>query len=158
MNNKNVLLSFVLIFCLVIFIFLKSGLFDRKENNIFTNNEIDKFCINNYCLEKNNNVWFVVEGNNKDEAKVEMIKIYLDKFKKISTDDLISTNPSKLNSFGLGDNEKLIMKIDNKKIEIGNVGGSFDQTYFRKENENTVYLTKVTIDKNLIMNIDYWKK
>ena len=87
-----------------------------------------------------------------------MIKIYLDKFKKISTDDLISTNPSKLNSFGLGDNEKLILKIDNKKIEIGNVGGSFDQTYFRKENENTVYLTKVTIDKNLIMNIDYWKK
>lgn len=155
MSNKNITLSLVLIGLLVVAVLVKVGLFNNRDKTIIKG-EVDKFCLNDFCLEKKDNKWRVIDKNGENEAKAEMVKIYVDKFKIMEWVDLVSTKPEKLSNYGMGGDKKLILKINGEQLEIGSVGGDLAQTYIRRENENRIYTTNVNLDKQIFREKDFW--
>ena len=156
MNKRNILLSTILIGCLLLAILIKIGMFDKKgDRKIFTG-KIDKFCINDYCVEKDGDRWWVVKDGNKKEAAPTVVQYYTDQFGKMNLAELVSENPNKLKDYGFNGDKKMILEINDKKVEIGSVGGSFTQTYVRNEKSSRVYTSDVTLDKNTISEMTYW--
>lgn len=156
-KNKNFIFSLGIIVFLSVFILVKIKVIDNRNVKYLFKDEINKFCVNDFCVEKENDRWFVQEGEEKNEARERAVEVYLKKFESMDLADLVSTTGDKIEEYGFNDDKKTILTIDDKKIEIGNIGGSFDQTYIREENDNKVYTSDVSIDKSLIREKSFWQ-
>ena len=139
---KNYFSAFILLVMLSI-VLLEFGIFDKKEG-LYFGKEISKFCVNENCYETN-------DGKLDQEVIVPTI----DKWKTIKLLDMVSTNKDKFKEMGFTD-QKVILKINNKSLEIGSISSDYTGTFVRKENEDKIYKINVMMDKNNISNPKYW--
>lgn len=140
---------------LMVLVKFQPKIFNKEVINFFAK-DINKFCINNVCLEQDNNSWYIIEGNSKIPADEDMVKIYKERFEQIRLNVLVSRNPDKYNEFGIGGNDKVVLEINNKKLEIGRITNETDGTYVKDENARDIYYISTILDKNNLSNSDYW--
>ncbi len=147
--------TLLLIGAAIVFIKLNPSFLTKKSVPYFSK-DIGKFCINDFCLNQENGKWFVLQNNKEIPADEEMVKAYTDKFKNITLKELISQNPDKFSTLGIGES-KVVLDINNKKLEIGNITNDTDGTYVREDNGKEVYKINIILDKNNLPKSDYWQ-
>ena len=140
----QIYLSIVLIFIVVAYIVTKFWNPFATTHELYFGKVINEFCVNSFCYKK-------------DDKKLnkEIIEATLKKWQTIEILDLISTNKEKFSSLGFGDN-KVILKINGKSLEIGQITADYTGTLVKKENEDKIYSINVIMDKNNISNPEYW--
>ncbi len=79
----------------------------------------------------------------------------LDKWQTIKIIETVSKNPDKFQSLGFL-NEKVILKINGKELEIGNISSDYLGTLVKIPGKEIIYKIDVIIDKNNINNSEYW--
>ena len=140
----QILLSIILLFIVIVFFVAKFWNPFEIEKESYFGTDIKEFCVNTFCYKK-------------DDSKLnkEIIEATLSKWQTIQILDLISTNKEKFNSLGFTDN-KVILKVNDKSLEIGQITADYTGTLVKKENEDKIYSINVIIDKNNISNPEYW--
>ncbi len=142
-NKLFVVLSFLGILILVFGIFYKLDFFKFKEKEYF-GKIINEFCVNDKCYKRED-----------AQLRQEVMKATLDRWQTIKIIGLVSTNKEKFGSLGFGE-EKIILKINGKELEIGNISSDYLGTLVKKPGEEVVYKIDVIIDKNNINDQKYW--
>jgi hypothetical protein len=152
------LISFAVLIILLAIVLIKSADLKNKETSFLFTKNIDSFCLNKICLEKKNNLWMVNADSKIIPANDYLVNTYIEKFKQIKLNDLISENKDKFKDFGIDADNKLVLKIDDKKLEIGSVSNSRDETYVKEEDKNSVYKIPFVLDKNNLSQVSDWEK
>jgi len=140
------LLSIVLLFIVVAYMITKFWNPFETEKEPYFGKVINEFCVNSFCYKKGD-----------DKLNINVIEPTLEKWQTIQLLSLISTNKDKFNSLGFTDN-KVVLKINGKSLEIGQITSDYTGTLVKKENEDKVYSINVIMDKNNISNPEYWAK
>jgi len=143
-NKQRLLSSFLILIILSILIVWKSNLLHVKTENYFKG-EIKTICVNDYCA-------------NDDDQNInqEIFSLSKDKWKNIKVLDLIAENTDKYESLGFSEKNKVVLKINNRELELGNVSSDWTGTLVKTNNK--IYKINVVIDKNNISNKYYWEK
>ncbi len=144
MKNKfYIFLSFLIVFILIAGVLYKLNIFKNKEKEYF-GKVINEFCVNDKCYKR-------------DEANLrqEIMTATLDKWQTIKIIETVSKNPDKFQSLGFL-NEKVILKINGKELEIGNISSDYLGTLVKIPGKEIIYKIDVIIDKNNINNSEYW--
>ena len=143
-NKQRVLNSFLVLIIFGILVFWRSNIFKPKIKNFFTG-EISTICVNDYCAKK-------------DDPKInqEIFSLSKDRWKNIKVLDLIAENTDKFESLGFNNNSKVILKINNKELELGNITSDWSGTLVKINNK--IYKINVVIDKNNVNRSYYWEK
>jgi len=144
-KSKVFLSCLILTILLIILSIYKFDPFTPK-NELYFGIEINEFCINENCYKVND-----------EKLNSEIIEATLIKWKTIKIVEKISINKDKFKSFGF-DDKKILLKINNKTLEIGNIYSDYTGTLVKKENEEIIYKINVIIDKLNISNPKYWSK
>jgi hypothetical protein len=124
-------------------ILFKLNFFEAKEKEYF-GKVINEFCVNDKCYKR--------DGQN---LRQEIMKTTLDRWQTIKIIGIVSTNKEKFQGLGFM-NEKVILKINGKELEIGNISSDYLGTLVKKPGEEVVYKIDVIIDKNNINDQKYW--
>jgi len=122
-----------------------------------TADQITKVEIDQTILEKQDQNWIIASNNNlpADESKINQLLTILGQIKK---DSIVSKNKQYHEKYGV--DEQLSIKAFNGQEEmlsllIGDVGPGFTGTYFRHPENDTVYLSKISLRSTIIQN--NWK-
>lgn len=140
----QILLSIILLFIVIFYVIMKFWNPFKVEKEPYFGKAINEFCVNSFCYKKDDN-----------KLNKEIMEATLKKWQTIQILDLISTNKEKFNSLGFTDN-KVILKINGKSLEIGQITADYTGTLVKKENEDKIYSINVIIDKNNISDPKYW--
>ncbi len=137
---------------------LKSGIFSKKDvTSYFFEGEINNFCMNDLCLTKEQGSWYIDKSETKIPAETENVEATINKLKEISLDNLISENEEKFDQLGIGGENILLLAINGKSMEIGNIEKAYSGTYARAKEDNRVYKIPIVLDKLNLESEDYWK-
>jgi hypothetical protein len=140
----QILLSIILLLIIISYAVIKVwNPFEEKVEPYF-GGEIKEFCVNTFCYKKDD-----------EKLNKEIIEATLTRWQRIQILNLISSNKDKFDSLGFTDN-KVILTINGKSLEIGQITADYTGTLVKKENEDKVYSINVIIDKNNISNPEYW--
>lgn len=100
----------------------------------------------NIILEKKNNEWFVGETK-ADQALVINL---LEEIEKIKDGELISANPDKKKNFGFDEKTNQIKIYQDNSLVLDIFAGRFNPDqygqYFRKNDEDKIYLAKIYLE------------
>lgn len=121
----------------------------------FFGDQIELFCVNNSCLQKNNGSWRVTTGNMAAPSNNETDNDLANKLASITLGDVISTNPDNFVSLGIGESE-VIISANGRSLEIGKINSNYDGTYVREKDGRTVYNIDVVLEKDNLGNADQW--
>lgn len=127
----------------------------KKTETTFFGSEINKFCINDLCLNNKNNEWKVDDGKTVAPANKEMVETYVEKFKKIALEELLSVNQNKFAELGIGISQ-VFLTINGKSLEIGKIDSNYDGTYVREKDGKAVFDIDMVMDKNHLRMVDQW--
>lgn len=116
--------------------------------------KIESFCVDNLCLKKDGDNWFI---NEKIPADNEIVGDFAKKLSQISFIELISQNRDKFADLGFDEN-KIIVSAGGKNLQIGKVSSNYDGTYVLGEDGNSVYKTAEIIDRDNAKNENFWQK
>lgn len=156
-SGFGLIIGVIIILILSAVLAFKNGFWTQKKTTQYWNKGITKFCVNNLCLQKNkDNLTYSGSGNG--EANTEVVEDYVKKMKEIALDEVVSNNKDNFKDFGFSSDQKTILDIDGKKLEIGNISADYGGTYVRKENGDEVYLIPTVYDKKTLELESYWKK
>lgn len=142
----QILLSIILLLIIGSYTTIKVWNPFKKTIEPYFGTDIKEFCVNTFCYKKDD-----------EKLNKEIIEATLKKWGTIQILDLISTNKEKFNSLGFTDN-KVILKINEKSLEIGEITADYTGTLVKREDEDKIYSINVIIDKNNISNPEYWAK
>ena len=123
-----------------------------KKTGPYFSGEINKFCVNSSCLDKSSGLWMV----NGAPADQDAANNTVDKLVKIELGDIISTNKDRFGQLGFVDTNKVIVEVNNKKLELGSANASYDGAYIKEPNVDIVYNTNVYLEKNNLVSESYW--
>jgi hypothetical protein len=132
----------------------KPEIISKKIQNYFSG-EIDKFCINNICVQKNGSDWMATNGKTTAPANKEITETYVKRFGEIKLENIASINQSNFAGLGIGVNQ-VILEINGKKIEIGNINAYYDGTYIREPEGKTVFEVNTVFEKEHLNSFDQW--
>lgn len=152
------LISFAVLIILLTIVLIKSAGLKNKETSFFFPKDIGGFCLDKICLEKKDNLWIVKADNKLIPANDDLVNTYIEKFKQIKLNDLISENKDKFKDFGIGADNKLILKINDKNLEIGNVSINTNETYVKENNKNSIYKIPFVLNRDDLTQVSNWEK
>jgi len=144
---KNKQLTFLTLIILVVILALvldKFNIFHRSAEPYFGRN-IDQFCLNDRCYQVND-----------PNLNQEIISPTIEKWKTIKLIDIISENKDKFKDLGFDPQKKVVLKINNQSLEIGQITSDYTGTLVKKENEDKIYKINVVINKDNINDPNYW--
>lgn len=127
----------------------------KKNYHPFFDGKIENFCINEVCVNQDNGQWKVKDGQKTAPANQEMVNIYLQKWQNIYLEETASINKNNFSNLGIG-SSRVILSINDKKLEIGNINSRYEATFVKPDNEEKIYLTSIVFDKNELSKFDYW--
>jgi hypothetical protein len=126
-----------------------------KKSTSFFGDQIDRFCVNDTCLQKGSDKWFIGVGTELIPADNEIVTNYVGKFENIQFGDIISANPDNFADLGIGISQ-LVISANGKSLEVGKINSNYDGTYVREANAETVYNIGLILEKNNIGNPKSW--
>lgn len=143
---------------LVLLTFLKHE--SKVETKTLIEGDIQNFCFNDSCVEKDGSRWWVKKEEIKQPANKEKVENYIDKFKKLKLGTKVSNNKNKESAFGF-DNTQVKLTINKKSMLIGGIESNFTGSYIKLIDSDDVYLTNVVIDRDfdlVDLTITKWPK
>lgn len=130
----------------------------KKSGNGLVFDNFDSFCVNQFCLDKEEGIWTVNDTKTKIPANSEAIEIMIDRLKEIKLKEKASENSNKFEEMGIGGKTKVLVIAGNRKLELGKISSDYTGTYVRENEGKTVYKTEVVLDKESMLTLDYWSK
>lgn len=127
----------------------------KKTTDSYFGKQINNFCINDICLQKDGDGWLTTRENSLTPADAELVNSYVAKLENIEFGDVISNNANNFANLGIGESP-VIITANGKGLEIGKINSNYDGTYVRKENGGSVYNTEILLEKNNLINPDQW--
>lgn len=118
--------------------------------------EIGNFCINNVCLTKTDDKWWVEIDSKKVPADTSTVNNFVDDLKRIKLERIVSVNSEKLTEFGFDSTAPTELKVNNQSLLIGDQNSAMDGTYVKKSRENEVYEIETTLVKDKMATPDFW--
>jgi len=118
----------------------------------FFNSRTNSFCVNRYCFELKDKHWWYRSQVGLYQAKTENINQMVTKFNQINLETLVSTNGSKKHLYGFEGKPQVVLKINGRKLEIGNLNSSFTGTYVK--NGDNVFATEILLSKETLANLN----
>ncbi|HOZ81009.1 MAG TPA: DUF4340 domain-containing protein [Candidatus Woesebacteria bacterium] len=154
-NDLGLVISSIVIGLLVLPLAIRIILKDYsgKTKNFFIN-EIKGFCVNDVCLSKDNDNYFVEYKGVKVPADNEKVINFIKLISKIKLEELVSTNPERFKELGF-DDQKVILKVDKQELEIGGMNPSFDGTLVKDNNK--IYSILLILNKVNLSSFEYWQ-
>ena len=120
--------------------------------------QFESFCVNQFCLNKEEGSWVVNDTKTKVPANSEAVEMMIGKLKEVKLQETVSQNSNKFGEMGIGRNNKVLVIAGNKKLELGNISSDYTGTYVRENEGSTVYKTETVLDKENMVTPDYWSK
>lgn len=130
----------------------------KKSGSDLFFDQFESFCINQFCLNKEEGSWIVNDTKIKVPANSEAIEMTIGKLKEVKLKEIASQNSKKFGEMGIGGNNKVLVIAGNKKLELGNISSDYTGTYVRENEGGTVYKTETVLDKENMVTLDYWSK
>jgi hypothetical protein len=160
MNRKKyrpvfISLSLLLVLVAVWLVLLYQPWTRDKKTDTYFGEGISGFCINEICIQKDNEIWMISDGKIYAPANKETIENYISKFKSLKLEAITSINKDKFGDLSIGI-EPVILKINNKQLEIGGVNSNYDGTYVKPENDDKVYDLPEVFIKNNLVDTNLW--
>lgn len=125
----------------------------KKSTTVFPG-DISNFCVNNLCLNKNDQTWMV----NNIPANKENVENIIEKLRRIKLETAVSENKDRFGEMGITDGNKATIDVGGKKLEIGNINSYYDGTYIKPADKDVIYDVPVLLDKNSLTSEDFWVK
>jgi len=125
--------------------------------SFYFGSEVERYCFNNICLDKNGEGWIVSDSVDTFPANNDLATTYAKKFGSLSLGELVSINRERFFEMGIGETNPIVLEINSKKLELGRINTDYDGVYVRIPDEDKIYNSKVLIDKNTIINFKYWQ-
>ncbi len=153
-SKKGYGLVLLTVFLVGVYLYL-SGTFSKTEEVVgfLEESEIETVEISGggqkIVLKKEGGAWFVGEGENRIPADGEKVESFVAEVKMVKFDDLVSSNPEKLDLFGLGEEEKYVLSIGGKTLEIGKMAPDWRSVYVKNEGSDEVFLVGSQFDSSL---------
>lgn len=118
----------------------------------------NSFCINNICIDKAEEKYWVDNGRIRVPASEGMVKPFLTKLGELGLGELASGNKDKFASMGFSESDKTTVEMNGKKLIVGGLTERYDGTFVRPEGVDLVYRIEVILDKSNLNNFEYWQK
>ncbi|MBU1088642.1 DUF4340 domain-containing protein [Patescibacteria group bacterium] len=157
-SGKSLLTSFIILLVVITgFLFLKYSTTRSQpvEQFYFSLDDQDEICFDDFCLNKKDNAWFISESDIPVEQ--ETIDRFISQYKQIKLEDLISKNPDKSKDFGFNDDQKNILKIGDRQLQVGRITDSYDSTYVKNPQNDNIYIIPFTWNPNTLKQDSYWQ-
>ncbi len=159
MQTKNlvVIISTALVVLLAGLMIYKSGMIKKNvETKSYFGAVIDSFCIDKTCLTKDDG-WWVEDGTKKVPAETELVDGYIKKLENIKLVELVSQNPERFESLGIGTTQTRVIEIGDKRLELGNLTSGADGTFVRGSNTNLVYKIPISLEGESLSKRGFWE-
>ena len=156
-KNKLLIISTVVLLVVGVGVvwMVKGPELTTKKTSAYFGNQIDKFCVNEICLQKTGDNWMVSNGQYSVPANSELAESYVTKFKDLKLGDMLSVNQENFVNLGIGVSQ-VVLKINGKSLEIGNANSNYDGTYVREADGKTVYNLDLILEKSHLAETDIW--
>ena len=128
---------------------------NNKKTEKFFGNQIDKFCVNDNCLQKSDGNWLVTNGKMSAPANNEIVNDYVSRFSSIELGDVISTNPDNFADLGIGVSQ-VILTANGRSLEIGEINSNYNGTDVREKDGKTVFNIDIVLEKDNLGNTEGW--
>ncbi len=150
--------SFFLVLAMGTVVWIKNGGWKKNEERKWFPKAVENFCVNEMCLKKTGGLWMISEAGVEIPADGEVVESTIFRLEEIILDDLVSENEGRFGGLGIGAEEIVLLKAENKSLEIGDITGKYDGTYVRQEGGDGVYKVKIVLDKDDLSSVSYWQK
>lgn len=127
-----------------------------KKNEPFFG-QINGFCVNDVCLKRELEKWWMTEGDKKVPADNEKTDQMIKQLGEIKLDTVVSKNKEREKEMGFDDFDKVVVKAVGKSLEVGTIGSDYESTLVRKAGEVTVYAVNAVWNRNSLKDANYWK-
>gem|GEM_PF-2767178 len=114
-------------------------------NKPYFEGEINKFCINENCVEKDGDRWWLRIGEIKQPALKETTENYVKKLSQLTIGKVVSDNKSKELLYGFGE-PKVEIAVNSKSILLGKIDTNYTFSYVKLPNSDKVYQTNLILD------------
>jgi hypothetical protein len=128
---------------------------EKEKGQNYFSGEIDKFCVNNICVQKNGDGWMTTDGQITAPANKEMIDTYVQRFGEIGLGNVVSVNQNNFADLGIGVSQ-VILEVNGKKLEIGKINANYDGTYVREAEGKTISDIDMVLEKGHLSDINQW--
>lgn len=120
--------------------------------------EINKFCIDDKCVERDGDKWWLRTGEVKQPALKETTENYVKKLSQLTIGKVVSENKSKEYLYGF-DEQKVQITVNSKTIMLGKIDNNYTFSYVKLPNSDKVYQTNLILDNKsfadmAVTNID----
>lgn len=143
---------FIIGITVVLIIFGVSKIDKPSETKNYFTGEINGFCLNDGCVEKDGEKWWYRQGNIKQPAKKSEVEDYLKKIALIKLGQVVSTNKEKEKIYGFDDNQ-FILKVNNQSLIIGRVNNDYSGTFVKKSDTDNIYSINVVLNKISLIDL-----
>ncbi|OGL52703.1 hypothetical protein A3K55_01780 [Candidatus Shapirobacteria bacterium RBG_13_44_7] len=156
--RNPVVISGFLVLLLGLVVVVKEGRWKKEEVGVFFPTTIEKFCLNQVCLYQENQRWMVNDGKIVAPGNKETIEGIIERLREIKLTEMVSNNPDRFGDLGIGGEEKIILTVGEKKLEIGELSTDYSGTYVREEGGGVVYKISAYLDGENWAGRDYWEE
>jgi len=159
-SNKSLLLviaSFVLVLLgLVVIFILKTKPFQKKVTSalVSPDQNIEKFCIADNCLEKIDNIWLINQTIPADHTQVEN---FISKLAKTNLDTVISNNPQNFVSLGISNDLAIPFTIGDNTYQLASSLLNLSQNLIKPKDQDIVYKINFLGDPTDLVSLDFWQ-
>jgi len=159
-SNKSSLLvtaSFILVLLgIVVILVLKTKPFQKKVTSalVSPDQNIEKFCLKDNCLEKIDNVWLINQTIPADPTQVEN---FISKLTKINLDTIISNNPQNFASLGISEDISIPFTIGDNTYQLASSLLNLSQNLIKPKDQDIVYKIDFLADPTDLVSLDFWQ-
>jgi len=129
--------------CVVGFLWINNN--DKNINKPYFEGEINKFCINENCVEKDGDRWWLRIGEIKQPALKETTENYVKKLSQLTIGKVVSDNKSKESLYGFSE-PKVKITVNSKSIILGKIDTNYTFSYVKLPESDKVYQTNLILD------------
>lgn len=129
-----------------------------KVGRNYWEGSIGLWCVNELCFSKNEEKWRVKVGDKGYLVDKDKIAPVVATLATVKLEQVASNNENKFGDLGIGNPDKVVIKMLGKDLEIGNISERYDGTYVRADGDKVVYKIAGVIDRRSITNLDFWRK
>lgn len=159
-SNKSSLLvtaSFILVLLgIVVILVLKTKPFQKKVTSalVSPDQNIEKFCLKDNCLEKIDNVWLINQTIPADPTQVEN---FISKLTKTNLDTIVSNNPQNFASLGISNELAIPFTIGDHTYQLASSLLNLSQNSIKPKDQDIVYKIDFLGDPSDLMSLDFWQ-
>ncbi|MCL4384038.1 DUF4340 domain-containing protein [Patescibacteria group bacterium] len=114
------------------------------------------FCINTVCLTPKDSLWWVKVGNSQAPADSDKVEAVRKSLQSIVLTTVVSRNSDRASELGFPQSNGVVVTVNGKKLELGDVGPDYASTFVRVPGSTVVYSVPTIMSKEDWSNENSW--